>query len=105
MFERDPDDGHDGAGAVLRERAQREERAWARYALPDAVLEVKQAAGRLIRSSTDTGVLVLADSRLVSKGYGKKFLSSLPTTTFQRMDAKQVGRYLSLWRKAHERSR
>ena len=90
---------------IACERAQREDRAWARYALPDAVLEVKQAAGRLIRSSTDTGVLVLADSRLVSKGYGKKFLSSLPTTTFQRMDAKQVGRYLSLWRKAHERSR
>lgn len=84
------------------ERAQREEHAWARYSLPDAVLEVKQAAGRLIRSSTDTGVLVLADSRLVSKGYGKKFLSSLPTSTFQRMDARQVGRYLTLWRKAHE---
>ena len=49
------------------------------YVLPEAVLELKQAAGRLIRSSSDTGVLVLADSRLVSKGYGKKFLSSLPT--------------------------
>ena len=84
------------------ERARREERAWARYALPDAVLEVKQAAGRLIRSSTDTGVLVLADSRLVTKGYGKKFLSSLPTAMYQRIDAKQVGRYLELWRRSHE---
>lgn len=85
------------------ERSLREERAWARYSLPEAVLEVKQAAGRLIRSSSDTGVLVLADSRLVSKGYGKKFLSSLPTTAYQRLEAKQVGKYLSLWRKAHER--
>lgn len=84
------------------ERARREDRAWARYALPDAVLEVKQAAGRLIRSSTDTGVLVLADSRLVTKGYGKKFLSSLPTAMYQRIDAKQVGRYLELWRRSHE---
>ena len=84
------------------ERAHREDRAWARYALPDAVLEVKQAAGRLIRSSTDTGVLVLADSRLVTKGYGKKFLSSLPTAMYQRIDAKQVGRYLELWRRSHE---
>lgn len=85
------------------ERALREDRAWARYALPDAVLEVKQAAGRLIRSSTDTGVLVLADSRLVSKGYGKKFLNSLPTTSYQRIEAHRIGQYLELWRKAHDR--
>lgn len=83
------------------ERSAREDRAWARYALPDAVLEVKQAAGRLIRSSTDSGVLVLADSRLVSKGYGKKFLSSLPVG-FQRIDTDQMGRYLEIWRRAHE---
>ena len=72
---------------------------------PDAVLEVKQAAGRLIRSSSDTGVLVLADSRLVSKGYGKKFLSSLPVTSYQRIEAAQVGHYLELWRRSHERKR
>ena len=87
------------------ERALREERAWARHSLPDAVLEVKQAAGRLIRSSSDTGVLVLADSRLVSKGYGKKFLNSLPTSSYQRIEAKRVGAYLSLWRRAHEHGR
>ena len=87
------------------ERNLREDRAWARYALPEAVLEVKQAAGRLIRSSSDTGVLVLADSRLVSKGYGKKFLTSLPVSSYQRIDAAQVGHYLELWRRSHERGR
>ena len=70
--------------------------------LPEAVLELKQAAGRLIRSSSDTGVLVLADSRLVSKGYGKKFLNSLPAGGYQRIEAAQVGRYLELWRRSHE---
>lgn len=84
------------------ERGAREQRAWARYALPDAVLEVKQAAGRLIRSSTDSGVLVLADSRLVSKGYGKKFLSSLPVA-YQQVEVGNVGRFLTMWRRAHER--
>ena len=84
------------------ERDLREKGAWGRYVLPEAVLELKQAAGRLIRSSSDTGVLVLADSRLVSKGYGKKFLSSLPTGAYQRIDAAQVGRYLELWRRSHE---
>ena len=84
------------------ERDLREKGSWSRYVLPEAVLELKQAAGRLIRSSSDTGVLVLADSRLVSKGYGKKFLNSLPTGGYQRIDAAQVGRYLELWRRSHE---
>ena len=84
------------------ERNLREDRAWARYALPEAVLEVKQAAGRLIRSSTDSGVLILADARLVTKGYGKKFLNSLPTSSYQRIETAQIGHYLQLWRRAHE---
>ena len=83
------------------ERDAREKSAWARYALPDAVLEVKQAAGRLIRTSTDRGVLVLTDSRLVSKGYGKKFLQSLPTG-YQQIDSAQIGRFLEIWRASHE---
>ena len=48
------------------------------------------------------GVLVLADSRLVSKGYGKKFLNSLPAP-HQRIEVRQVGRYLEMWRESHER--
>ena len=87
------------------ERNLREDRAWARYSLPEAVLEVKQAAGRLIRSSTDTGVLILADARLVTKGYGKKFLTSLPTSSYQRIETAQIGHYLQLWRRAHDRRR
>ncbi len=90
---------------VSCERNLREERAWARYALPEAVLAVKQAAGRLIRSSTDSGVLVMADSRLVTKGYGKKFLKSLPTSSYQVIDADKVGRYLELWRAGHEKGK
>ena len=86
---------------LARERDAREDRAWARYALPDAVLEVKQAAGRLIRTSSDRGVLVLADSRLVSKGYGKKFLKSLPTG-YQKLGSNEVGRFLRIWRASHE---
>lgn len=61
------------------ERAQRDSAAWSHYTLPQAVIEVKQAAGRLIRSSTDTGVLILADRRLLTKGYGRSFLKSLPS--------------------------
>ena len=61
------------------ERAVRDSSAWSHYTLPQAVIEVKQAAGRLIRSQTDSGTLVLADKRLVTKGYGRVFLRSLPS--------------------------
>ena len=46
--------------------------------LPQAALALKQGAGRLIRSESDRGVLVVCDPRLVQKGYGKKLLAGLP---------------------------
>ncbi len=48
------------------------------WQLPQAVIALKQGAGRLIRTHDDHGVLVLCDPRLVSKSYGALFLSSLP---------------------------
>lgn len=72
------------------ERAQRDSAAWSHYTLPQAVIEVKQAAGRLIRSSTDTGVLILADKRLVTKGYGRAFLRSLPSQNITVCTADEV---------------
>jgi ATP-dependent DNA helicase DinG len=46
--------------------------------LPQAVIALKQGVGRLIRSESDRGVLVLCDPRLTQKTYGKVFLDSLP---------------------------
>ena len=46
--------------------------------LPQAVIALKQGAGRLIRSFEDRGVLVLCDPRLLGKSYGRLFLDSLP---------------------------
>ncbi|TQD47078.1 ATP-dependent DNA helicase, partial [Marilutibacter aestuarii] len=46
--------------------------------LPQAVIALKQGAGRLIRSEGDRGVLVLCDPRLLGKSYGRVFLDSLP---------------------------
>jgi ATP-dependent DNA helicase DinG len=46
--------------------------------LPQAVISLKQGAGRLIRSFEDRGVLVLCDPRLLGKSYGRIFLDSLP---------------------------
>lgn len=46
--------------------------------LPQAVISLKQGAGRLIRDQTDRGVLVLGDPRIISKNYGGAFINSLP---------------------------
>ena len=46
--------------------------------LPQAVIALKQGAGRLIRDVNDRGVLVICDRRLGTKAYGSVFLESLP---------------------------
>jgi len=49
------------------------------YSLPSAVIRFKQGAGRLIRTKTDSGVVVVLDRRVLTRNYGSSFLRSLPT--------------------------
>ena len=49
------------------------------FQVPEAVISLKQGAGRLIRDETDLGVLIICDPRLLSKPYGKKIWKSLPS--------------------------
>lgn len=72
------------------ERAARDDAAWRHYVLPAAVLETKQAAGRLIRRSDDTGVLILADHRLLSKSYGRTFLKSMPSQNIKVLTCSEI---------------
>jgi ATP-dependent DNA helicase DinG len=78
------------------EREENDPRAWAHYVLPAAIIETKQAAGRLIRSSTDKGNLILADHRLVTKNYGKKFLNSMPSKNIKFLTIAQIVRELEM---------
>ena len=48
------------------------------YQIPEAVIRFKQGFGRLIRSSTDRGIVAILDTRIVKKQYGKFFLKSIP---------------------------
>lgn len=52
--------------------------AFMEYSVPEAIIKLKQGFGRLIRSKTDTGIVVLLDSRIKTKRYGRLFLDSLP---------------------------
>ena len=69
------------------------------YSVPSAVIRLKQGFGRLIRSHSDRGVVLIADRRIVAKSYGRVFLRSLPTTArdFRRLDAlaDQVEQFLN----------
>ena len=46
--------------------------------MPEAAVALKQGAGRLIRRETDTGLLVICDTRLTQMGYGRRLLAALP---------------------------
>ena len=49
------------------------------YQIPQAILKLKQGIGRLIRSHNDSGVCIIADTRLMNKKYGQIIMDSLPT--------------------------
>ena len=66
------------------------------FQVPDAILRFRQGFGRLIRSKTDRGVVVVLDRRIVSKSYGRLFLESLPDCTVHR------GQLMNLHGMAHK---
>lgn len=60
------------------------------HQLPEAIINLKQGAGRLIRDETDRGVLMICDPRLISKPYGKRIWQSLPGFARTRAEADVV---------------
>ena len=48
------------------------------FSLPEAILKFRQGVGRLIRTKTDTGIIVVLDNRVLTKQYGQAFLDALP---------------------------
>jgi len=86
-----PDDPVIKARCDAMRRAGRD--PFSEFQLPAAALALKQGAGRLIRSETDRGVLVVCDQRLASRSYGRRLLNSLPP--FARVEsAEQALGYL-----------
>ena len=67
------------------------------YAVPQAALKFKQGFGRLIRSKSDRGVVVILDSRIRSKKYGGVFLSSLPQCTVKAGHADRLPDEIKAW--------
>jgi ATP-dependent DNA helicase DinG len=51
---------------------------FSQYHVPNAILRLKQGFGRLLRSTTDRGILAVLDNRISTKSYGRLFMESLP---------------------------
>lgn len=68
---------------------------FADYTVPQAVLKFKQGFGRLIRNRSDRGVVLILDARVVTKGYGRRFLRSLPDVPIVRLPMAQISDRIS----------
>ena len=68
---------------------------FAEYQVPLAILSLLQGIGRLIRHRKDRGVLSILDPRVLTKGYGRRFLASLPPAPIVR-DVQDVRKFLDL---------
>ena len=64
--------------ARLEDIRQRGGSPFVEYQVPEAVIKLKQGFGRLIRTKTDRGIVVILDPRVLTKPYGRTFLNSLP---------------------------
>ena len=59
--------------------------AFREYSLPQAILKFRQGVGRLIRTATDEGIIVILDSRIVKRWYGKYFLGAIPECPVEKV--------------------
>ena len=82
---------------IIAARAETFERAFNDYNLPEAVLKFRQGFGRLIRSRSDRGIVVILDRRLLTKQYGRMFLDSLPACTVRQAPLAQLARDAAKW--------
>ncbi len=67
------------------------------YSVPEAVIRLRQGFGRLIRTATDRGVVVLLDSRLWQRSYGDFFLDALPDCTTRHSSLSHLGEAVREW--------
>jgi ATP-dependent DNA helicase DinG len=79
--------------ARIAEMERRGQNGFMHHQLPEAIIALKQGAGRLIRDEHDRGVLMICDPRLISKPYGRRIWQSLPPFARTR-DLKQVESFL-----------
>ena len=82
---------------IIAARSETFEDPFYQYALPEAILRFRQGFGRLIRSESDRGVVVILDRRVLTKRYGALFINSLPECTRRTGSLHNLGREVAAW--------
>jgi ATP-dependent DNA helicase DinG len=82
---------------IFAARSETFDNPFAEFAVPDAVLRFRQGFGRLIRTKTDRGVVVVLDKRVLTKLYGPMFLNSLPECTRARASLAKLPEATRRW--------
>lgn len=78
-------------------RSETFDNPFAEYAIPEAILRFRQGFGRLIRTKTDRGVVLVLDKRILTKSYGPMFLNSLPECTQMRAPLAKLPEAAKRW--------
>jgi DNA polymerase-3 subunit epsilon/ATP-dependent DNA helicase DinG len=82
---------------LIAARSEMYEDSFNEYYLPEAILKFRQGFGRLIRTSSDRGVVAIMDRRILTKQYGRLFLESLPGCTSRQGPAANLARETGKW--------
>lgn len=82
---------------IFAARSETYESPFFEYSIPEAVLRFRQGFGRLIRRTTDEGVVLVLDKRVVTKRYGQMFLEALPGCTIVRQRAERIEELIGRW--------
>jgi ATP-dependent DNA helicase DinG len=71
--------------------------SFSNFMLPDAAVRFKQGVGRLIRSETDRGAVVVLDTRLINRNYGAVFKNSIPIQNLIYLPRTELKQQLEQW--------
>lgn len=82
---------------LISARSEMYEDSFSEYYLPEAILKFRQGFGRLIRTSSDRGVVAIMDRRVLTKQYGRMFLESLPQCTSRQGSITNLARETGKW--------
>ena len=78
-------------------RSELYEQPFTEFAVPQTILRLRQGFGRLIRTKTDRGVVVILDRRVTSRRYGSLFLESLPPVTLANCTLRELSQQIRDW--------
>jgi DNA polymerase-3 subunit epsilon/ATP-dependent DNA helicase DinG len=82
---------------LIAARSETFENPFNEYQLPEAILKFRQGFGRLIRTASDRGIVVVLDRRLLTKPYGRSFIASLPQCTLRQGSLSDLPKQAAKW--------